>query len=34
MVARAFKELNAAGLIVVDRHRIEIVDREGLAKLV
>jgi CRP/FNR family transcriptional regulator len=33
MVARAFKELQDARLIKIDRHRIEIVDREGLQKL-
>lgn len=33
MVARAFRELQQAGLIAFDRHRIEIVDREGLEAL-
>ena len=33
MVGRAFKELQEAGLIRLDRHRIEIVDREGLEAL-
>jgi CRP/FNR family transcriptional regulator len=30
MVGRSFRELQAANLIKLDRHRIEIVDREGL----
>ena len=34
MVARACKELHETGLIVIDRHRIEIIDREGLAQLI
>lgn len=34
MVGRAFKELHEAGLIRLDRHRIEIVDREGLEALI
>jgi CRP/FNR family transcriptional regulator len=34
MVGRAFKELQEAGLIRLDRHRIEIVDREGLEALI
>jgi CRP/FNR family transcriptional regulator len=33
MVVRAFKELQDANLIAFDRHRIEILDREGLAEL-
>ncbi len=33
MVVRAFKELQEAELIAFDRHRIEILDREGLKKL-
>lgn len=33
MVGRAFKELQEAGLIRLDRHRIEILDREGLQEL-
>ncbi len=33
MVARAFKELQEAHLIKIDRHRVEILDREGLQKL-
>jgi CRP/FNR family transcriptional regulator len=33
MVGRAFKELQEARLISLDRHRIEILDREGLQKL-
>jgi CRP-like cAMP-binding protein len=33
MVARAFRELQEAHLIKIDRHRIEIIDREGLQKL-
>lgn len=33
MVARAFKELQEAELIAIDRHRIEILDREGLEEL-
>ncbi len=33
MVGRAFKELQEAKLIVIDRHRIEILDREGLEEL-
>lgn len=34
MVARAFRELQQAGLIAFDRHRIEIVDRAGLEALI
>ena len=33
MVGRAFKELHEAKLIRMDRHRIEILDREGLEEL-
>ena len=33
MVGRAFKELHEAELIRMDRHRIEILDREGLEEL-
>ncbi len=33
MVGRAMKELQDARLITLDRHRIEIVDRAGLAEL-
>jgi CRP/FNR family transcriptional regulator len=33
MVGRAFKELQEARLISLNRHRIEILDREGLQKL-
>jgi CRP-like cAMP-binding protein len=33
MVNRAFKELQEAELIRIDRHRIEILDREGLEEL-
>jgi CRP/FNR family transcriptional regulator len=33
MVARAFRELVEAELIAIDRHRIEILDREGLREL-
>ncbi|MCL4300427.1 MAG: Crp/Fnr family transcriptional regulator [Anaerolineae bacterium] len=33
MVARAFRELQEAELIAIDRHRIEILDREGLEEL-
>ncbi|RMF00707.1 MAG: Crp/Fnr family transcriptional regulator [Chloroflexi bacterium] len=33
MVGRAFRELQQAGLIEMNRHRIEIVDREGLKAL-
>ncbi|GAB4430426.1 MAG: Crp/Fnr family transcriptional regulator [Anaerolineae bacterium] len=33
MVGRAFKDLQQSGLISIDRHRVEIVDREGLEKL-
>jgi CRP/FNR family transcriptional regulator len=33
MVGRAFKELQEAGLIKLDRHRIEILDWEGLQEL-
>ncbi len=34
MVGRAFKELQQANLIVFDRHRIKILDREGLKALI
>jgi CRP/FNR family transcriptional regulator len=34
MVGRAFKELQEAELIALNRHRIEILDREGLKELV
>jgi hypothetical protein len=33
MVGRAFRELQQAELIALDRHRIEILDREGLKEL-
>ncbi len=33
MVGRAFRELQEAELIGLDRHRIEILDREGLKEL-
>ncbi len=33
MVGRAFRELQEAELIAVDRHRIEILDHEGLKEL-
>lgn len=33
MVGRAFRELQDAQLIAIDRHRIEILDREGLKAL-
>jgi len=33
MVGRAFRELQYAELIAIDRHRIEILDREGLEEL-
>jgi CRP/FNR family transcriptional regulator len=33
MVARAFRELQEAELIALDRHRIEILEREGLEEL-
>jgi CRP/FNR family transcriptional regulator len=33
MVGRAFRELQQAELIAIDRHRIEILDREGLEEL-
>jgi CRP/FNR family transcriptional regulator len=33
MVGRAFRELHEAELISIDRHRIEILDREGLKEL-
>jgi CRP/FNR family transcriptional regulator len=33
MVGRAFRELQEAELISIDRHRIEILDREGLQEL-
>jgi len=33
MVGRALKELQVAELITIDRHRIEILDREGLKEL-
>ena len=31
MVSRAFRELQEAELIAIERHRIEVLDREGLA---
>lgn len=34
MVGRAFRELQEAELIAIDRHRIEILDREGLKALI
>jgi CRP/FNR family transcriptional regulator len=34
MVGRAFRELQQAELIMIDRHRIEILDRAGLESLV
>ncbi len=34
MVGRAFKELQQADLISLNRHRIEILDREGLEDLI
>ena len=33
MVARAFRELQEARLVAIDRHRIEILDHEGLKEL-
>ena len=33
MVGRALRELHEAELIAIDRHRIEILDREGLEEL-
>jgi CRP/FNR family transcriptional regulator len=33
MVSRTLRELQEAELVAVERHRIEILDREGLAKL-
>jgi CRP-like cAMP-binding protein len=33
MVGRAFRELQQAELIAIDRHRIEILDHEGLEEL-
>lgn len=33
MVGRAFRELQQAELIAIDRHRIEILDKEGLKEL-
>lgn len=33
MVGRAFRELQQAELIAIDRHRIEILDKEGLEEL-
>jgi CRP-like cAMP-binding protein len=33
MVSRAFKELQEAELIAIDRYRIEVLDREGLEEL-
>jgi CRP/FNR family transcriptional regulator len=33
MVGRAFRDLQQADLIAIDRHRIEILDREGLEEL-
>ncbi len=34
MVSRSFRELQATGLIAVNRHRIEIVDKAGLEELI
>jgi len=34
MVGRAFRELEEAELIAIDRHRIEILDRAGLEELI
>jgi CRP/FNR family cyclic AMP-dependent transcriptional regulator len=34
MVGRALRELQQAELITIDRHRIEILDREGLEELI
>lgn len=34
MVGRALRELHEAGLIEIDRHRIQIVDKAGLKKLI
>lgn len=33
VVGRAFKDLQQGGYISIDRHRVEIIDRAGLAKL-
>jgi CRP/FNR family transcriptional regulator len=33
MVSRAFRELQEAELIAIERHRVEILDREGLEEL-
>ncbi len=33
MVGRAFRELQQAELIAIDRHRIELLDKEGLEEL-
>jgi hypothetical protein len=33
MVGRAFRELHQADLIAIDRHRIEILDEDGLKEL-
>jgi CRP-like cAMP-binding protein len=33
MVGRAFRELQEAELVAIDRHRIEILDHEGLKEL-
>ena len=33
MVGRAFRELQQAELIAIDRHRIEVLDKEGLEEL-
>jgi CRP-like cAMP-binding protein len=33
MVSRAFRELQEAELIAIERHRIEVLDREGLEEL-
>jgi CRP/FNR family transcriptional regulator len=34
MVGRALRELHDAGVIAIDRHRIEVVDREALEELI
>jgi CRP/FNR family transcriptional regulator len=34
MVGRAMRELHDAGIIAIDRHRIEVVDREALEELI
>ena len=33
MVGRALRELQEAELITVERHRIEVLDQEGIAML-